>query len=306
MKYNSLDLPAIPSTVYPYSHMTQQVGLVYLHNADKLCYVETGLTDVMKRPDDEYFHLYEWVIALTEEDAEREAELYPGLNTSTWTLITENENTNFIAAGLTGPFWTNTDLYDQDGNLFLKASLPFCSRSFWLGVALGLAGKGLPKMEKQPIGYLYGHVAKEGETPTHPNINGKDYVGVVLWDIERWYTPELQKEYPYVHIFYIPSSDKYNVYCSNAELWKTDSNNEEYDCSYVVKGTKLGGTKFGICAGTLYENGENVTNPISIYHQSIPALYFNEETITIWTSYGIYNDEGDPVNVHATPIPIYE
>ena len=173
MKYNSLDLPAIPSTVYPYSHMTQQTGLVYLHNADKLCYVETGLTKVMKRQADEYFHLYEWVIALTEEDAERDAELYPGLNTSTWTLITENENTNFIAAGTAGPFWTNTDLYDQDGNLFLEASMPYDHMSFWMGVALGLAGKGLPPMA-QPTAYLYNGVQlpplPEWDKETYPYV----------------------------------------------------------------------------------------------------------------------------------------
>ena len=53
--------------------------------------------------------------------------------------------------------------------------------------------------EQEPICYLYGHEALEGEQETH-EIYGKKYVGVLAPDIRAVYTPTIQKEYPFSYI----------------------------------------------------------------------------------------------------------
>lgn len=303
MKYNSLDLPIIPKldkTGFDFVYIAESLGVAYLTMADKLCFVEKsgGFTgNVMKRLDAngeyEYFNVYEWAIALTEEGREQMVEFYPGLNFSTWTLIAENENVNFVAVHR-GPHWTNTDLYDQDGNLFLKASLPFCSRSFWLGVSLGLAGKGLPPIKTgEPIGYLYGHIAKEGETPTH-TINGVDYVGAVFPDIYNLFTPEMQKEYPYVWLngpyYYDESTPNYDLLVTPVPLvFKSDSNLIRTDEGgyYVWK----------------WKNGE-WDEPID---QSDNTYGIRVWEGLLWSNHDVlYEDSREVYFAASEPIPVYE
>lgn len=70
----------------------------------------------------------------------------------------------------------------------------------WLkGYLLSLCSPRRAFPQREPIGYLYGREAKEGEEYTH-EINGTKYVGVVAPDIYSVYTPELQEEYPYAYI----------------------------------------------------------------------------------------------------------
>jgi hypothetical protein len=72
------------------------------------------------------------------------------------------------------------------------------------GILVGLAGKPLEFAPEQPTAFFYGHVAKDGETPTHI-IDGVDYVGKVAPDIYTVYTPELQVQYSYACIVYYSS-----------------------------------------------------------------------------------------------------
>lgn len=67
-------------------------------------------------------------------------------------------------------------------------------RSRVLGMILGSVSRGhFP--HREPVAFLYGHVAKDGETPTHI-INGVGYVGVVAPEL-----PERDREaYPYITI----------------------------------------------------------------------------------------------------------
>ena len=81
-------------------------------------------------------------------------------------------------------------------------------KSFLIGLSLGLSGKPLPisggEPSVEPVAYLYGHVAKEGETFTNNTpkytIAGTEYYGYILPNIYDVYTPELQAEYPYAVI----------------------------------------------------------------------------------------------------------
>lgn len=100
---------------------------------------------------------------------------------------------------------------------------PSIAERWSVGYALGLTGKPLgcapdlittlgwltgkriaSQRRKPPVGYLYGHVAKEGETPTH-TINGVDYVGAVLPDINAVWTDK--EKYPFaVAIDWMPTT----------------------------------------------------------------------------------------------------
>ena len=85
-------------------------------------------------------------------------------------------------------------------------------RSRVLGMILASVSRGVFP-QREPIGYLYGHVAKEGETPTH-TINGVDYVGAVLPKLPEW---DRQK-YPYAYIYY-SSIFGYSLFYSGAQLY---------------------------------------------------------------------------------------
>ena len=50
---------------------------------------------------------------------------------------------------------------------------------------------------REPVAFLYGHVAKEGETPTH-TINGVGYVGVVAPKLPD--LPDKYKEYTCAYV----------------------------------------------------------------------------------------------------------
>ena len=81
------------------------------------------------------------------------------IESTEWHSPSEAENPVIYSDKLT-PVWSNFDIIASDGSVYLSASDPvqvWDSRSFWMGVALGLAGKGLPKMA-QPTAYLYNGV----------------------------------------------------------------------------------------------------------------------------------------------------
>lgn len=93
-------------------------------------------------------------------------------------------------------------------------------RSRVLGMILGSVSRGqFP--QREPVAFLYGHVAKEGETPTH-TINGVWYVGAVCPDIFKVYTPELQAEYPFALLIKAVDSESYWVYASAERAYVTE------------------------------------------------------------------------------------
>lgn len=70
-------------------------------------------------------------------------------------------------------------------------------RSFAMGMLPGAVSRAqFPQAQKEPVAYLYGQVAKEGETPTH-TIDGVGYVGAVLPKLPEWD----REAYPYAVIF---------------------------------------------------------------------------------------------------------
>ena len=172
-------------------------------------------------------------------------------------------------------------------------------RSFWLGVSLGLAGKGLPPIKTaepvEPVAYLYGHIAKEGETVTHPNINGVDYVGAVLPKLPEWD----RAAYPYAFIHYGFTNEKYTIHVLNEKCHYRDwpagrcgvlVSNASTRCSYALT------------------DGEWVWEGEAIYTTAVTRG--NDGTTVgeiVWSNYDIRNETEQTLYLAAIdPIPVYE
>ena len=164
-------------------------------------------------------------------------------------------------------------------------------RSFWLGVSLGLAGKGLPPIKTaEPIGYLYGHVAKEGETPTH-TINGVDYVGAVLPEcaLPKW----SNEIYPYLYIGY---KADYPDYLPNKETIIA--------CAYQSP-RKFVEKSYGLIV-------ENNNNPQEKCFVKDLTTWIEDTEDWIYDYYpfysntNIYKEDGTIYLAASDPIPIYE
>lgn len=174
-------------------------------------------------------------------------------------------------------------------------------RSFVNGILMGLCGHPLAQGEpKEPIGYLYGHIAKEGETATH-TIDGVGYVGNVLPNIESVYTPELQETYPYALI----NREDYNrhddgwlyLYLADQPIEKVFGRLSVTGANYIVY--------------KVHTYAEVVTQATWEFVKSDKADEYAELTDSIWlmwTNTDIY-DTGIEVALAAADcvcIPIYE
>jgi hypothetical protein len=153
-------------------------------------------------------------------------------------------------------------------------------KDFATGFALGLAGKPfpLPQGEKEPVAYLYGHVATEGETPTH-TINGVGYVGVVLPKL-----PTSDCEYA---VIAVNDSGVYSVFFSSAvssinSVYLVFSNRDTYYRYAFVDG------------GWTYRDTN--TGPVAV------------QVSPIWANYDVrYGGSGAPIVVaKSDPVPVYE
>lgn len=101
----------------------------------------------------------------------------------TWSEIEEIDGqTLALNPGLKGNvyqrIYTNANIFNGD-EIWLAAEMvtpveeeepkkfPFKQWMGFYAAALCAKARAFPQPEREPIGYLYGHVAKEGETPTH-------------------------------------------------------------------------------------------------------------------------------------------
>lgn len=169
-------------------------------------------------------------------------------------------------------------------------------RSRVLGTIIGTLSRGsFPKRE--PVAFLYGHVAKEGETPTH-TVGGVGYVGVVAPDIEGDFVDVTAYNGSYYSLLaQDTTSGEYYLFISN-QPWK-------YDGSDVF-------SKCGICDG--YHISTNSETGTSVWFHSFsglmttvyPSKVKNCDRF-IWTSHNIYHADGTTLYMEAiAPIQIYE
>ena len=235
--YNGNLLPDIEplwdKTIYPYAYIsigscanlgyttdtTMKGRYAHLVFVDTTGYIEKGSTVGTNSyiPYNGTISGETYIIALDDDCVESFSSLWPGINTETW-LESTNEYFAAAAAG-EGPHWTNTTLYDADGNLFLEASEPVAAFDLtaWLtGYALGLCGKPLPfSTKKEPVAYMY---------------NGVRLPKLPEWD---------RVAYPYAVINGIGIGDAISYYrlsiCNKYNVFEADS-------GYIYFGESSGGS----------------------------------------------------------------
>ena len=178
------------------------------------------------------------------------------------------------------PIWSNFNVKGADGKAYLDASQQVemweHTKSFLIGLALGLAGKPLPISQgKEPIGYLYGHIAKEGETATH-TIDGVGYVGVVCPDIASVPSEDLGIMQP--NRLIVRNGDSYYIYQSDNPFFNNGSQFYLYGpgsfSSYLcVLGKSWFNSNRGFTPYTLSEKCECVWSSHDILYKDSTEVY---------------------------------
>ena len=154
------------------------------------------------------------------------------------------------------------------------------------GTILGLVSRGqFP--QREPVAYLYGHVAKEGETPTH-TINGVEYVGAVLPAL-----PEYDKTvYQYATLFYHETStvSQYVVFVTDIRPYA-----EEYNVR-IQAGSK--------CTVSEINVGEAEWG--TFYESDFPNGGLIDNDLIIWSNFDLLFEDGSVFLDASDPIQIYE
>lgn len=173
--------------------------------------------------------------------------------------------------------------------------------TFQAGLAAGIvSGMRFPMVvgaKKEPVAYLYGHVAKEGETPTH-TINGVDYVGEILPAL-----PEgIEETYKYKFInangsaFYAFATSvelKFHIAGNGAEMlvWERKYDGGAYKTFDAFRATLK--TSRGIVDAPEWED----------YGVGTYIAHFDS---ILWSNYDIFNESGELYLEASEPIPVYE
>lgn len=146
-------------------------GCAYLTFADKLGYIKKVVIDNVwtgnaytlgLTPEDTYDEskvIYEqsYVVMLDEAYKDALELLYPGITTTAWLQYKPSSKQTpsggyYSLAMNYGPQWTNTDLYDEDGNLFLSAAGKKFPLREWLSWRIsGLCSRPVPMAGKEVL-----------------------------------------------------------------------------------------------------------------------------------------------------------
>ena len=167
-------------------------------------------------------------------------------------------------------------------------------RSWLMGFAFGAAGKpgAQSPVGPMPVGYLYGHIAGEGETPTH-TVDGVDYVGVVMDAL-----PERDEEkYPYLIVHDV---GRWGAWASAGKTVSYIYSSIDGDYMVEFAGGYL---------GTDPVHDENLQDTTQ-WHPWVEAAEDKNEYIELsnilWSNFDVYYENGKLCLAASDPIPIYE
>ena len=202
--------------------------------------------------------------------------------------------------------WCNEDIKNSSNQVIFEGSDPILVeddpepevtetrdlRTYCLGIALELMKKALPISKKIPK-FLYGHIAKEGDTPTH-TINGVDYVGEVLPALPEWD----RKTYPYAAIGRgWPLATTYLLLVSTVPFArKVESNGIEYTMTSVEGST-------GLSCRLYTQHDTEVLNEWIIREITYTNQVVNQG---FWSNHDILKEDGTVYLAASEPIPVYE
>ena len=195
-----------------------------------------------------------------------------------------------------GVIWTRKDILKTNGSVWMAGREPVSMgvsenwlRSFKMGLALGLTGVPLPFPKKKLIGFLYGHIAQEGETPTH-TINGVDYVGAVLPKVPEWD----KKKYPHAYLRYVADYDYYRFFAFTQRPFVDNRNNSlqlHHTGDYFY-------TRIGEYTGSTEHWKEPSESSYSMmYSEPSDAIY-------LWADFDMINEEDGSIYFAKCPAPV--
>ena len=147
----------------------------------------------------------------------------------------------------------------------------------------------------EPIGYLYGHIAKEGEEVPDGcikrTIDGVDYVGVVAPDIRSVYTPELQEAYPYAYVCF----DDYD----GCQLFVTEEILGVYVDGYaLIRGPSVNALYYDFIDGEWVSQGDVILEMPTPIWCSVDLHYYNYVDITGELAGKLHMKALDPIPIH--------
>lgn len=139
----------------------------------------------------------------------------------------------------------------------------------------------------EPVAYLYGHVAGEGETPAHI-VDGVGYVGAILPPLPEWD----RETYPHAILTHnfrgdsVASLTQYSMSVSSKLIFQ---NNEESGL-------------FGVCVeGSFHYKRSNGWGDFEQKDSNV-ANY----DIVVWANFDVLNEDGSIYLEKSDRIPIYE
>ena len=199
-----------------------------------------------------------------------------------------------------GVIWTRKNILKTNGRIWMAWSepVPMGVSENWLrcfkeGLALGLTGASLPYTGdytgKEPIGFLYGRVAKDGETPTH-TINGVGYVGAVLPKVPEWD----KKKYPHAYIRYVDDPNYYRFFAFTKRPYA--------NTVYSLLQVRHHGDYFYTCVGEYIGSTEHWREPSE---NSYNIQYAEpSDAIYVWADFDIINEDDESIYFAKCPAPV--
>lgn len=274
--YNGVKLPALPEydqSVYPY------VILQRIPMTDGYAYYFTGRATPFTRADDYTIEqpdgttvLLTDVMNLYDPEGCFEYLLEDG-----WIYL--GNPSQVVSSATEVIFWTNTDIYEDDGSVFLAGSEPVQASTFdlksWLtGFALGFSGKPLPlNTGKKIVAYSYNGTV----LPKLPEWDREMYPYAIICGIG---------EYSYLVHDNLEGRYKY-VFCATTEAHTFGGNSKAYGLLYFCN---QGDTEWSYAAEQEYTLNFGLTPPV-------------------WADYDVvYRFDSTDVRFAASgePVPVYE
>lgn len=269
--YNGVSLPALPeydTAGFPFAYIARNAG-------ESACV----LTLAEQRP----------VYGPDPEDSTANSVYHYGMSQSyivdggAWVLQAEVETLVHIREDVGAVIWTNTEILKTDGSIYLAASDPITGnwlRSFKTGLALGLCGKPLPFVEKEPVEYLYNGV----RLPKPPE-----------WD---------KTAYPFAAISYRDTTDGRVYYFFAHEFQHYWSRTLS-----LVGTTNYYGSENGSPKAVLYMKYESDKNwAIQEKTDWNLAIDKNKDYSdpVVWTNFDLKYADGSSYCKASEPVPVYE
>ena len=279
---------------------------------------DNGLTDAyaIKRGSID-FNVIQWYLALNETYAEEEADIFPGINTSTWASEDDTiagASTNVFSIG-EGIIWSNTQILNEDEAVVMEPSDPVAdgeSDGGDGGDDSGDSGTDTPakpapiSLKQFSIGLLAGLNGQQIPMISYVPIIGYDYNGVIL--------PKIRPIdiIAYHHAVIVGGTGgKYHLIVFNKKVNLSIDETTGSPSGFIAISGK---TFYKIMANYSSADGSVQNQWIDFSTDELPGTgsVDNTEPLAdnfisngiLWSSFNLYADNGDLLKSASRPKPV--